>query len=69
MSKFQQSSNGSRGDAVSVSIGGGELEPISAGGDWAASKVGQAVSGTEQVVEQAGGGNTGVSIQDKQNRR
>ena len=69
MSKFQQSSNGSRGDAVSVSIGGGELEPISAGGDWAASKVGQAVSGTEQVVEQAAGGNTGVSIQDKQNRR
>ena len=54
---------------MSVSIGGGELEPISAGGDWAASKVGQAVSGIEQVVEQAAGGNTGVSIQDKQNRR
>ena len=66
MSKFQQSSNGS---IVSVSIGGGELEPISAGGDWAASKVGQTVSGTEQVVEQATGGNTGVSIQGKQNRR
>ena len=66
MSKFQQSSNGS---IVSVSIGGGELEPISAGGDWAASKVGQAVSGTEQVVEQAAAGNTDVSIQDKQNRR
>ena len=65
MSKFQQSSNGS---IVSVSIGGGELEPISAGGDWAASKVGQAVSGTEQVVEQAAAGNTDVSIQDKQNR-
>ena len=68
MSKFQRSSNGSRGDAVSVSIGGGELEPISAEGDWAASKVGQAVSGTEQVVEQAAAGNTDVSIQDKQNR-
>ena len=54
---------------MSVSIGGGELEPISAGGDWAASKVGQAVSGTEQVVEQATGGNAGVSIQGKQNRR
>lgn len=66
MSKFQQSSNGS---IVSVSIGGGELEPISAEGDWAASKVGQAVSGTEQVVEQATGGNAGVSIQGKQNRR
>ena len=66
MRKFQQSSSGS---IVSVSIGGGELEPISAGGDWAASKVGQAVSGTEQVVEQATGGNTGVSIQGKQNRR
>ena len=67
MSKFQQSSNGS---IVSVSIGGGELEPISAGGDWAASKVGQAVTGTEQVVEQAAGGNTGVSIQQgKQHRR
>jgi len=65
VSKFQQSSNGS---IVSVSIGGGELEPISAGGDWAASKVGQAVSGTEQVVEQAAAGNTDVSIQDKQNR-
>ena len=65
MSKFQQTSNGS---IVSVSIGGGELEPISAGGDWAASKVGQAVSGTEQVVEQAAAGNTDVSIQDKQNR-
>lgn len=53
---------------MSVSIGGGELEPISAEGDWAVSKVGQAVSGTEQVVEQAAGGNTDVSIQDKQNR-
>ena len=54
---------------MSVSIGGGELEPISAEGDWAASKVGQAVSGTEQVVEQATGGNAGVIIQGKQNRR
>ena len=53
---------------MSVSIGGGELEPISTEGDWAVSKVGQAVSGTEQVVEQAAGGNTDVSIQDKQNR-
>ena len=47
MSKFQQGSNDGRGDAVRVSIGGGELEPISAEGDWAVSKVGQAVSGTE----------------------